>query len=358
MTVSKTLAEWYDRNKRELPWRHTTSPYKIWLSEIILQQTRINQGYDYYLKFVNTYPSVDKLADAPLDDILKLWQGLGYYSRARNLHETAKKIVYEFHGKFPSTYKELIKLKGIGPYTAAAIASNCFHEPVPSIDGNVYRFLSRYYGIELSFSSGEGIRAYQERAKSIIDRKNPGEHNQAMIDFGALQCVPVNPDCSTCPLNNSCYAYLKDMVKFFPVKQPKIHLKKRYFNYLIIQYNNKLFIRQRTENDIWKMLFEFPLIETKRLMDEISLMKSVSWKIFFPKGTHLKILDISKIHKHILSHQLIFARFIRLEITKLPELLVKNYKAVKKEDLGKYAIPRLIDRYLTEELKNEELNSV
>ena len=358
MTVSKTLADWYNRNKRELPWRGTLTPYNIWLSEIILQQTRINQGYDYYLKFIESYPSVIKLAEAPIDEVLKLWQGLGYYSRARNLHETAQKIAFEFQGEFPPTYCELIKLKGIGPYTAAAIASICFREPVPSIDGNVYRFLSRYFGIELSITSGGGLKEYQNRAMSIMDQNNPGNHNQAMIDFGALQCVPVHPDCNICPLKRSCYAYLHDMVKEFPPKQIKINLKKRYFNYLVIQLNSRFIIGQRTDNDIWKMLFEFPLIETKKIISAILLMKSKAWKELFPVKTNLKILNISDIYKHILSHQVIYARFIRLETDKFPAVLSDKFMEVEKTDLGKYAIPRLIEKYLLTELNKEKNNIV
>lgn len=349
MILFKTLAKWYIQNKRELPWRKTLSPYKIWLSEIILQQTRVEQGLKYYNNFVEKYPNVEKLSDAPLDEVLKLWQGLGYYSRARNLHETAKKISEEFMGVFPSSYKELVKLKGIGSYTAAAISSICYNEPVAVVDGNVYRFLSRYFGIDVPIDKG-GKKVFQKLAGSVLDRDNPGNHNQSVMEFGALQCIPVNPDCNLCPLQNSCKAYINSLVKELPAKKAKARIKERYFNYLVISCGENIFIRQRTENDIWKMLYEFPLIEKQKQENEPEITGSEEWNEIFI-NEKIKILNISKIFKHILTHQIIFTRFFRIEIEEPSEFLTANFKTIIIENIYRYAVPKLIEKYLVEVLK-------
>lgn len=219
MIITSVLIKWYHKNKRHLPWRDTQNPYLIWISEVILQQTRVIQGLDYYLRFIRKLPDIQSLATVSEDEVLKLWQGLGYYTRARNLHAAAKNIVHYFNGKFPDNYTDILKLKGIGKYTAAAVASFAFNEPVPVVDGNVCRVLSRLYAINYPADSAEGQKLIYSLAEKIIDKKNPGIFNQAIMEFGALQCVPQNPDCSKCPLNKKCLAYIYNNVSLFPVKK-------------------------------------------------------------------------------------------------------------------------------------------
>ena len=235
MKFSNTLIYWYLQNKRALPWRKSKHPYFIWLSEIMLQQTRVVQGLAYYLKFTEEFPTVFDLAKAEESTVLKMWQGLGYYSRARNLHFSAKYIANELNGEFPSTYKEIIKLKGVGDYTASAIASICFNEPTAVVDGNVYRVLSRYFGIATPINSSAGIKEFKALAQSLLNTKQPGTYNQALMDFGAMHCKPQNPLCDTCPFANSCVALEKKLTKELPVKEKKIKITKRYFNFLVIK---------------------------------------------------------------------------------------------------------------------------
>ena len=268
-TFSKTILHWYSKNKRPLPWRNTKDPYKVWLSEIILQQTRVVQGLPYYEKFVTAYPMVEDLAAAREDDVLKLWQGLGYYSRARNLHATAKIVVSEFNGNFPLTYIDLLKLKGIGDYTASAIASICYHEARPVVDGNVYRVLARYFGIDLPINESKGIRYFKELAIEIMDTQNIADYNQGIMEFGAKQCTPQNPDCSSCPLGASCVGLQQNRIKELPVKIKKGKIRKRYFNYLVLLDDHGYTqLNKRTSDGIWKNLFEFPLIESQKLLGE------------------------------------------------------------------------------------------
>ncbi|HEY6915066.1 MAG TPA: A/G-specific adenine glycosylase, partial [Paludibacter sp.] len=244
------IHHWYSNFKRDLPWRNTDDPYYIWLSEIILQQTRVNQGWAYYTSFIQTFPSVKDLAKASEDQVLKLWQGLGYYSRARNLHFTAKYIVDQYQGKFPNTYQGLLSLKGIGEYTAAAIASISFHEAVPAVDGNVYRVLSRYFGISEPMDTTQGKKVFMQLAKNLIKGTNPGMHNQAMMEFGALQCTPLKPNCPECPLNNRCFAYLNQKQGELPVKSKKTKQRNRYFNYFVLIHDDSTWIRKRIHKDI------------------------------------------------------------------------------------------------------------
>ena len=266
LEFNNILLQWYAKNKRDLPWRSTKNPYKVWLSEIILQQTRVNQGLSYYLNFIEKYPKVEDLAAATEENILKLWQGLGYYSRARNLHFAAKQIIEDFNGKFPKTSFELKKLKGIGEYTSAAIASFCFNEPVAVIDGNVYRVLSRLFGIETPIDSTEGIKEFKNIANLYISKEHPGEYNQAMMDFGAIQCKPVNPMCNECPLIEICEAFNSNRINELPVKAKKVKKRNRYIYYIVPTYNESTFVSKRTQNDVWKNLYEFPIIElSKRL---------------------------------------------------------------------------------------------
>lgn len=263
MTFSNALIHWYLQNKRDLPWRHTTSPYHIWLSEIMLQQTRVAQGMPYYFAFIETFPTVFDLANADEQKVLKLWQGLGYYSRARNLHKTAQQVAVEFNGVFPNTYKKLLKLKGVGEYTAAAIASFCYNEPVPVVDGNVFRVLARYFDIDTDIASENAKKEFASLASELMPKDNPAIFNQAIMEFGALQCVPKNPVCSVCPLNDGCFALKYNKVNQLPVKTKKQKAKNRFFNYLIVDdESNNTMVQKRSDKGIWHNLFEFPLIET------------------------------------------------------------------------------------------------
>jgi A/G-specific adenine glycosylase len=264
VSINQGLIEWYSHNKRDLPWRNTQNSYNIWVSEIILQQTRVNQGPNYYYRFIDRYPDIESLANSNIDDLLKVWQGLGYYSRARNMHHTAQDIVNNYNGKFPSDYHELIKLKGIGDYTASAMASISFDQPTPVLDGNVFRVIARIFGISESTQSITSRKHFKKILHELIKNENPGIFNQAIMEFGALQCIPKNPDCKNCPLNSVCFAYNKNSVADFPAKKRKVKQKVRYFNYLYIIYNDFTFIEKRTKNDIWKLLYQFPLLETKK----------------------------------------------------------------------------------------------
>ena len=342
--VSKLLSEWYNQNKRDLPWRNTKDPYTIWVSEVILQQTRVNQGINYYYRFIEQYPNIKRLANASIDEVLKLWQGLGYYSRARNMHQTAKIIVSDYNGTFPDQYSELLKLKGIGEYTAAAIASFCFDEPIPVIDGNVYRFLARYFGSSESTQSSKGKKYFKEKAQEIIDSSNPGEHNQAIMEFGALQCTPKSPNCSTCPFNDSCFALGNSLVKELPVIKTKTKISKRYFNYIYIIYRQNFFIEQRNNNDIWQLLYQLPLIETKNLTKKEDILKHELWEKIFD-NSNVKIIHSSKNYLHKLSHQIINARFFCVQIDNPSNYLINNYITASKSDFSKYSIPRLIEKY-------------
>src|SRR5687768_10822903 len=261
---SDKVAEWYKTNKRDLPWRETKDPYKIWLSEIILQQTRVNQGMPYYYKFIETFPTVHDLACASEQSVLRLWQGLGYYTRARNLHKCAKVVASRFNGEFPNNYKDLLQLPGVGEYTAAAIASFSFNEPVAVLDGNVFRMLSRYFGIEVEINTLEGKRIFSKLANELIHKKRPDLHNQAFMEFGALHCVPKNPPCSTCAFQATCYASLHGRQTELPRKMKKKAARKRYFYYLVFRQGDTLLMQKRTAKDIWHGLFDFHLIEKNK----------------------------------------------------------------------------------------------
>ncbi|HNP48272.1 MAG TPA: A/G-specific adenine glycosylase [Bacteroidia bacterium] len=349
MSFGDILLHWYQRNKRELPWRSTRNPYYIWLSEIILQQTRVEQGLNYYLRFIEKYPDVKKLAEAPLDEVLKMWQGLGYYSRARNLHAAAKFIVTHHDGKFPDHYEAIRNLKGVGDYTAAAISSFAFDEKQAVVDGNVFRFLSRYFGISTPIDSGKAKKEFREIAFGLMDKHAPHEFNQAIMEFGSKQCKPGSPDCSNCPMNVSCFAFENNRVNDFPVKNKKLKVKHRYFHYLIIKSGKSIFIQKRTEKDIWAELYDFPLLESDKKQSEKKFLSSDEWKQWSKQ--HPVVIDkISSEKKHLLSHQTIHARFIHLrpknEKTFKPQ---KGWILVNKNGFRKYAIPRLTDRYLAAE---------
>lgn len=328
------ITDWYRQNKRALPWRSTKDPYSIWLSEIILQQTRVDQGTAYYYKFIENYPTVMDLAKAEEQEVLNLWQGLGYYSRARNLHAAAKHIATDLNGQFPNNFKEVLKLKGVGEYTAAAIASFSFKEPVAVVDGNVYRVLSRVFNIDTPIDSTEGKKQFAQLAQELISTSNPDTHNQAIMEFGALHCTPANPKCESCPLIAMCLSYEKDTIQSRPVKSKKTKVRDRYFHYLLFEDKEHFYISQRTEKDIWQNMFEFPLIETDTKLE---------LKDFSPY-TDSKATTISSEITHILSHQKIHTLFYHFPASVIiqQESLLK----VSKQDFTDYPIPRVIDRYL------------
>lgn len=346
MKISEIIESWYKKNKRDLPWRRTSDPYKIWLSEVILQQTRVSQGLSYYLRFTEKWPDVHSLAAANEEEVMKVWQGLGYYSRARNLHFAAKQVVEEFDGVFPSNYKDLLRLKGVGNYTAAAVVSIVYGESIPVVDGNVARVISRLFAIEIPVNSREGEKQVQELALELLNQKHPGDHNQAMMEFGALQCKPGIPSCGSCPLQHHCNAYASGMVEKIPVKQKKKSPVTRYFYYFIIRSQEHIFIRQRTGNDIWRKLYEFPLLESPQRLKEENLLRRISPFIGRSPGK-INISNISQEIRHQLTHRTIVARFIHIEIAAPLETdRHRDWVKVSEKELNKYPLPRLIDRYL------------
>ncbi|SDG86519.1 A/G-specific adenine glycosylase [Winogradskyella thalassocola] len=341
MDFNSKLINWYSIKKRELPWRETRNPYYIWLSEIILQQTQVKQGLPYYDAFVTQYPTIFDLANASETSILKLWQGLGYYSRARNLHFTAKHIVNELDGEFPDNYKDLLKLKGVGDYTASAIASIAFNEVAAVVDGNVYRVLSRYFGIDTPINSSLGIKEFKLLASTLIDHKQPATYNQAIMEFGAIQCKPKNPDCSACPLQDSCVALKNQTIDVLPVKLKKTKVTVKYFNFLVfMDHHKKTLFEKRIEKGIWQHLYQFPLIESEKSLtaEEFHLLNF--------KDTVLKIehLDYSLYNEvdivHKLSHQHLHTKFWIIDVESLPK------EAISIKSLTKYPSPVLISEFI------------
>jgi len=339
---SKTLIIWYQQNKRDLPWRHTTNPYHVWLSEIILQQTRVAQGLPYYQQFVDNYATVHDLAKASEQEVLNLWQGLGYYSRARNLHYTARDIVQNYKGIFPGNYKDLLQLKGVGAYTAAAIASFCYNEPVSVLDGNVYRVLARLLGIDTPINSPEGQKYFKQLAQELVDRQNPGVYNQAIMEFGALHCTPTNPQCDICPMANDCMAYNTGKVADLPVKLQKIKIKKRFLHYFLVKHDNFIILEKRESKDIWQNLYQLPLIEKT---DSKPLKNSDFDELFaiFDIKLNKKAKKSAKI-VHKLTHQHLHIQFWELEsINKPTNLIAVN-------QLRNYPMPIVIANYLDTEI--------
>ena len=319
-----TLISWFEDHKRDLPWRGETDPYKIWVSEIILQQTRVQQGWDYYLRFLDNFPTVKALADADEDRVLKVWQGLGYYSRARNMHAAAREIMAKHGGKFPKEYYKILSLKGIGKYTAAAIGSIAFHLPYPAVDGNVIRIISRIFGVCEDVTQPAVVKRITEICETQIDAKQPGIFNQAAMDFGAMQCVPRYPKCDECPFLSSCYAYLNNLVDTLPVKKKKSELKHRYFHYTVYLSDNKTIIEKRTGSDIWRNMYQFPL-------SEFDSEKSTGKSIFSTRET--------------LSHQLIHASFYVKTVKKLPKS-TENQIIIDFDDIEKYPMPKIMTVFL------------
>ncbi len=339
---TQTLLEWYAVHKRDLPWRHTRDPYLIWISEIILQQTRVAQGYDYFVRFVRRFPDVKTLASASEEEVLKYWQGLGYYSRARNLHAAARSMK---EGTFPHTYEAVRALKGVGDYTAAAICSLAYGMPHAVVDGNVYRVLSRYFGIEVPIDSGKGKKLFAELAGEMLDKKRPAEYNQAIMDFGALQCVPREPACATCPLADSCMARAEGKVAGLPVKQHKTQTLNRYFNYLYVRMGEYMLLHKRTADDIWKNLYELPLIETDHDMPEAELLASEAFRSLFAEGEVPLVRLMQRGVKHVLSHRVIYANFYGVELLADARSFA-SYARVRVADVENYALPRLVHAFL------------
>ncbi len=329
---------WFDQNKRNLPWRHESDPYKIWLSEIILQQTRVAQGMGYYLNFVRTFPTIQDLANASEQEVLRLWQGLGYYSRARNLHFTAKEIWNERNGIFPNNFQDLLNLKGVGEYTAAAIASIAFQEAVPAIDGNAFRVMARYFNINLDISQPKTRKYFFELGKEIIHPDRPGDFNQAFMELGATVCLPVNPKCEICPVNDSCEALGRNKIKELPVKTKKTKVSNRYFHFLEISDGDNYLMVQRTQKDVWMNLFTFPLVELKE--NEVW-----SSNLILPE------IELEKKQEeiHILSHQRLNIQFYQAKVSS------KQLKIISKElnadifpmkAINELPIPRPMEKYL------------
>lgn len=334
---SNTLINWYQSNKRDLPWRNTNDPYKIWISEIILQQTRVNQGLPYYHRFISTFPKIGDLAKADEEKVLKLWQGLGYYSRARNMHESAKYIFNELNGVFPSNYDEIKKLKGVGDYTAAAIASFCFKEKKAVLDGNVYRLLSRFFGIETPIDSSLGKKEFTKLLSHLISEEKPDIFNQAIMEFGALQCVPKKPNCSNCQWQNKCVAFASNKTHLLPVKSKKIKQKIRYFNYIVYKQNENYFIQKRTKKDIWKNMYEFPLLETT---SEIGILPSNLIGDGF--------INSAKKFIHLLSHQKIYVTFWEIQLEKFKN--IEQYIITNEESINDFPFPKIVENYIKNEL--------
>jgi A/G-specific adenine glycosylase len=343
LRISSVLIRWYNENKRDLPWRDAADPYVIWLSEVILQQTRVDQGYSYFDRFIRKYPAVDLLAKAGEEEILKLWQGLGYYSRARNLHAAAKTILKDYNGIFPREYKDVLKLKGVGEYTAAAIVSFAYNAPYAVVDGNVYRVLSRIFAIADPIDSAGGKKIFAELARALLDDANAGLHNQAMMEFGALQCVPVSPKCGICPASGMCLAYAQKKVTDYPKKEKKQTIRNRYFNYFDIHVGDNMFLHQRREKDIWQNLYELPLIETEKDLPVEELKDTESFSKLFESAVNLKIQRIKQI-KHILSHQIIHAVFYKAEVTDIH--LNNDHLRIKRSDVEDYPVSRLVHKYI------------
>ena len=341
--ISCRILAWYDVYKRDLPWRATRDPYRIWISEIILQQTRVAQGYDYFVRFIERFPTVKALAHAPEDEVMRMWQGLGYYSRARNLHTAAKAIVAR--GAFPVTYSDIRMLKGVGDYTAAAIASFAFDEPVAAVDGNVCRVWSRLFGIETPIDTTEGKRAITEIAQTLLPTSQAAKYNQAIMEFGALQCVPKSPDCLSCPLADKCVSFAEGRVEMLPAKSHKTKVTPRYLTYLYVHSADELLLHKRVANDIWQNLYELPLIETTEPIDADALFQHPDFKAWHSLIPNYIYRGATSGIKHVLSHRVLHATFHELELQgSLP--CPEGFVRVRFDELHQYALPRLIERYL------------
>lgn len=337
---ARLLIEWYHEHKRDLPWRNTNDPYLIWISEIILQQTRVAQGYAYYQRFIERFPNLESLAAAEENEVLKYWQGLGYYSRARNLHQAAISV----NGVFPVKYEDILKLKGIGTYTAAAICSFAYNQPHAVVDGNVYRVLSRFFGINEPIDSGKGKKIFASLAHDLLDKIQPALYNQAIMDFGALQCTPLSPDCTVCPFKNRCFAFNHNMVSSLPIKQNKTKTSERFFYYLLIRDNGNIYLNKRTENDIWKNLYELPLIESNTALAVDDFIRKQEFASIFKENSVVNVRLLNKT-KHVLSHRIIYADFYELEAQDIKMDFLSKYTRLNMADLELYPVSRLMHNF-------------
>ena len=347
---TEKIIEWYGRNKRDLPWRDSSDPYLIWVSEIILQQTRVAQGHAYYLRFVRRFPDVASLAEASEDEVMKYWEGLGYYSRARHLHEAARSM----QGRFPTTYEGVLALKGVGRYTAAAICSFAYGMAYAVVDGNVYRVLARYFGVEVPVDSGKGQRLFAALADEVLDRERPGLYNQAIMDFGALQCTPQSPRCESCPLAGSCAARAAGTVAQLPVKAHRVKVTHRYLNYIYVRAGAYTYIRKRTGSDIWRNLFEFPVVETPQAVAYAEFLALPQVKALAGLSPQAVVRQLCAERRHVLSHQVIHASLYELSLSgeaAPPE----GFLRVEAASLGAYAFPRLLNGFLEEYLQAKEI---
>ena len=341
---SEKLLVWYRENGRSLPWRETDDPYRIWVSETILQQTRVSQGYDYYLRFIGRFPDVESLAEAEEDEVMKYWQGLGYYSRARNLHTAAKDIVAR--GGFPVELADVKSLKGVGDYTAAAVCSFAYGMPCAVVDGNVYRVLSRYFGVEEFIDTAAGKKLFASLAEEVMDKGHPAEYNQAIMDFGALQCVPSSPDCVSCVLSDCCLALQKGLVGGLPKKRHKTKVTPRYFTYMYIRAGAYTFIHKRGAGDIWQNLYEFPLIETPEKVNAEDLADNPGFRTLFASHQIKSVRLVKSGVKHVLSHQVIYADCYEISLSDSDAELV-GFQRILVRDLDKFPVPRLISRFFS-----------
>lgn len=337
---ARLLIEWYHEHKRDLPWRNTNDPYLIWISEIILQQTRVAQGYAYYQRFIERFPNLESLAAAEENEVLKYWQGLGYYSRARNLHQAAISV----NGVFPVKYEDILKLKGVGTYTAAAICSFAYNQPHAVVDGNVYRVLSRFFGINEPIDSGKGKKIFASLAHDLLDKVQPALYNQAIMDFGALQCTPLSPDCTVCPFKNRCFAFNHNMVSSLPIKQNKTKTSERFFYYLLIRDNGNIYLNKRTENDIWKNLYELPLIESNTALAVDDFIRKQEFASIFKENSVVNVRLLNKT-KHVLSHRIIYADFYELEAQDIKMDFLSKYTRLNMVDLELYPVSRLMHNF-------------
>lgn len=348
---AQLLLKWNrEKNTRQMPWKGEKDPYKIWLSEIILQQTRVEQGLNYYNNFIRTFPDIHKLAKATDEKVFKLWEGLGYYTRCRNLLATARYISKELTGNFPDTYEDIQALKGIGPYTAAAISSFAFALPHAVVDGNVFRVLARMFGIDKPVDSADGKKFFTALANELLNKKQPGIYNQAIMDFGAVVCKPAAPLCNTCVFKKHCFAFLNNKTNELPVKEKKIIIKKRWFYYLVLEYENTIAISLRTKKDIWQGLYEFPLIEISNESDLKTILKLAESKKWIMKKD-FEVLFVSPLYKQQLSHQLIAGQFVGIKL-KQKSIQPGDWVWGVKNKITKYAFPKFINQFLWQKSKS------
>ena len=343
MSFQKKIIDWYLINKRELPWRNTTNPYVIWLSEIILQQTRVEQGLPYFNRFLENFPTVNDFASASEDQVLKLWQGLGYYSRGRNMLYTAKEVMSTHNGVFPMTYDELKKLKGVGDYTAAAISSFSVNENKAVLDGNVFRVLARYFGIDEPINSSTGKKTFAKLAQELIVGQKASVYNQAIMEFGALQCKPKSPKCELCPLAISCFALTHQQIHNLPVKLKKGKIRERWFNYFVVAQGDTILMKQRQPGDIWQKLYDFPLIETAAPYDPADPSFSLLVKEWFGSEAIMRLISSKK---HLLSHQIIYVHFFVLENYMINFNLSTEIKSVTLADFKALPHPKVIGDFV------------